>query len=60
MTHVLLMVPDLGLLGGFNEQLEFLKARGCTYAQGFLFSQPLPYGEFAVLAAGMLKDETIA
>lgn len=27
-------------------QLEFLRARGCTKAQGYYFSRPLPAGEF--------------
>ena len=38
------------------EQLAFLQAHGCTYAQGYLFSEPMPYPEFALYAA----DETRA
>jgi EAL domain-containing protein (putative c-di-GMP-specific phosphodiesterase class I) len=26
--------------------LEFLQARGCTEAQGYLFSEPVPEAEF--------------
>ena len=32
------------------QQLAFLKEHGCTYAQGFLFSMPVPYAEFAAFA----------
>ncbi|WP_372835303.1 EAL domain-containing protein, partial [Pontibacterium sp.] len=28
------------------EQLDFLKAHGCQYAQGFLFGKALPFNEF--------------
>jgi two-component system CheB/CheR fusion protein len=31
------------------EQLAFLQAYGCHYAQGFLFSKPVPYADFAGL-----------
>ncbi|MCB1740369.1 MAG: bifunctional diguanylate cyclase/phosphodiesterase, partial [Gammaproteobacteria bacterium] len=31
------------------EQLEYLKARRCRYAQGFLFSRPLPWSQFIAL-----------
>lgn len=30
-----------------KEQYAFLKQIGCTYAQGYLFSQPLPYDEIS-------------
>jgi EAL domain-containing protein (putative c-di-GMP-specific phosphodiesterase class I) len=33
-----------------TEQLAFLQAHGCTYAQGYLFSQPMPYPEFSAYA----------
>ena len=29
-----------------TEQLEFLKAHGCGYAQGFLLAHPMPFDEF--------------
>ncbi len=32
-----------------EEQLLFLKENGCNYAQGFLFSKPLPFEEFRKL-----------
>ena len=35
-----------------TEQLEMVKAEGCTEMQGFLFSHPLPAGEVAKLLAG--------
>lgn len=34
-----------------EEQLAFLKAYGCDYAQGYLFSKPIPYAEFVAYAA---------
>jgi len=35
------------------EQLAFLQAHGCTYAQGYLFSQPMPYSDFSVYARNL-------
>jgi EAL domain-containing protein (putative c-di-GMP-specific phosphodiesterase class I) len=32
-----------------EEQLRFLKAKGCRQGQGFLFSQPLPEGQLTSL-----------
>ena len=38
------------------EQADFLRKLGCTYAQGFLFSQPLPAGRFALFAEANLAQ----
>jgi two-component system CheB/CheR fusion protein len=35
------------------EQLAFLQEHGCNYAQGFLFSKPVPFPEFAAYARGL-------
>ena len=35
-----------------QEQLEQLRALGCTEAQGYLFSPPRPYDEIARLGGG--------
>jgi EAL domain-containing protein (putative c-di-GMP-specific phosphodiesterase class I) len=48
-----------------TEQLEMIRAEGCTEMQGFLFSQPLPAGEVAKLLAGqtdaaLATDQTAA
>ena len=32
------------------EQLAFLREHGCNYAQGFLFSKPVPFDEFSAFA----------
>ena len=41
-----------------REQLEFLKACGCNYAQGFLFGRAMPLSEFETLrAAGIRPPE---
>jgi two-component system CheB/CheR fusion protein len=34
-----------------QEQMVFLEAYGCTYAQGFLFSKAVPYPEYVAYAA---------
>ncbi len=36
-------------------QLEFLKNQRCDTAQGFLFSKPLPIGEFSKLVVGAIS-----
>jgi diguanylate cyclase (GGDEF)-like protein len=35
-----------------QHQLEFLRAAGCDQVQGYLYSQPLPAGEFEVMLRG--------
>jgi len=40
-----------------NEQLEFLKRNGCDYAQGYLFSKPLPFKEFTELLANFPEPQ---
>ena len=32
-----------------SEQLDFLVHHGCTYAQGFHFSKPMPFQDFLAL-----------
>lgn len=40
------------------QQRDVLIAMGCDYGQGYLFSKPLPFGDFQVwLAAQRLQDE---
>lgn len=38
-----------------KEQLEFLKAKGCQYIQGFYFSKPVPANEFYSLLKNPFK-----
>ncbi len=35
-----------------DEQVDFLLARGCFHMQGFLFSRPIPAGEFVTILRG--------
>lgn len=54
-SHIISMSDELGLdtiAEGVEtkEQAEFLCANGCTVAQGFYFSKPLPLDEFEKLA----------
>jgi diguanylate cyclase (GGDEF)-like protein/PAS domain S-box-containing protein len=43
-----------------HEQLERLRAEGCTEAQGFLFSPPRPATEIPMLLAGARKRAKVA
>lgn len=54
-THTMTMVGDIGLglvAEGVEtkEQAEFLNGNGCSCAQGFLYSRPVPIGEFEKMA----------
>lgn len=42
-----------------QEQAEFLRELGCTYGQGFLFSQPLPVARFEIFAEKNLKPQHV-
>ncbi len=39
-----------------EEQQQLLLASGCMHYQGYLFSKPLPIGQFEALLAGLIKD----
>jgi EAL domain-containing protein (putative c-di-GMP-specific phosphodiesterase class I) len=41
------------------EQLEFLQALGCGYAQGYLFSRPLTSDKFEALIVRQSVSETL-
>ena len=43
-----------------REQLERLRAEGCTEAQGFLFSPPRPAAEVAALIASASRESKVA
>lgn len=65
-SHIISMSDELGLdtiAEGVEtkEQAEFLCANGCTVAQGFYFSKPLPLDEFEKLAfPSDEKEDTIS
>ncbi len=42
-----------------KEQADFLKKAGCSQAQGFLYSRPVPAEEFAQLLKEMKKDGVV-
>jgi two-component system CheB/CheR fusion protein len=41
------------------EQLDFLREHGCNFAQGFLFSKPVPLVEFSAFADDLAKTHDI-
>ena len=43
-----------------KEQLDTVRAEGCTEMQGFLFSRPLPLAELEALLRASCKDEAAA
>ncbi len=38
------------------EQLKFLREHGCNFAQGFLFSKPVPLADFSVFAKELARN----
>jgi len=40
-----------------NDQMHILKLAGCTYAQGYLMSRPLPFDEVTRFIKGDTKDD---
>lgn len=43
----------------YQEQLDVLEEEGCDQYQGYLFSQPLSFEEFASLMAQEIRDERV-
>ena len=41
------------------EQLDFLREHGCNFAQGFLFSKPVPLVEFSAFAEDLAKTHVV-
>lgn len=61
-AHIISMSDELGLdtvAEGVEtkEQADFLHEKGCTVAQGFYFSKPLPLDEFEKLAFPQEKEK---
>jgi diguanylate cyclase (GGDEF)-like protein len=42
-----------------EQQLQFLQQRGCDFAQGFLFSKPIPCDQFTDYMKSNLKKQTL-
>jgi diguanylate cyclase (GGDEF)-like protein len=43
-----------------EEQLEWLRERGCAYAQGYLITRPLPYDKFLQWLSDYTSSEDVA
>jgi len=39
------------------EQLDFLREHGCNYAQGFLFSKPVPLADFSAFSKNLATNQ---
>ncbi len=60
-SSIILMAQNLGLdvvAEGVEEEQQFdlLKLNGCQYFQGYLFSKPVPHGEFVELMQKQIKS----